>query len=171
MFAPSYFPTSYWPASYWPPGAGVVIAEVEFYGEATLSLQQQYTAGGELSVGASATYFADPSAVPEVDFQTVATLQANASVNRQGECNLPVTCTTEFTCKYEANGAVDFQCGSDLEINTAVQYACGVEYIGVGFYSAVPISANPILTRRNFARYRTQLAKKQEVENFKDVDP
>lgn len=170
MFPTQYFPLQFFPGEYFPP-LGILVGEVEFYGEATLSLEQQYTAGGELSVGASATYYADPSAVPEVDFQTTAALEANARVTRIGECLLPVTCTVEFTGLYRANGAVNFQCGSDLEIDTAVQYACGVEYVLAAFYSAVPISANPILTRRNFARYRTQLAVKQEVENFKDVDP
>lgn len=170
MFPPEYFPTAFFAGEYWPP-LGLLVGEVEFYGEATLSLQQQYTAGGEVSVGASATYYADPTEVPEIDFQTTAALEANSRVTRQGECNFTITSSVEFICTYEANGQVNLQCGSDLEINTAVQYACGVEFVGLGFYIAIPISANAILTRRNFARYRTQLAVKQEVEHFKDVDP
>lgn len=170
MFPTEYFPVQFFAGEYWPP-LGILVGEVEFYGSATLELQQQYIAGGELSVNGSATYYADPTGVPEVDFQCNATLEVLPQVLRQGECTLVVTGSIEFIGKYEANGEINFQCGSDFEIDSGVQYVCDVEYIGVGFYTAIPISANPIVMRRNLSRYRTQLALRQEIENFKEIDP
>jgi len=194
MFPTQYFPVPFFAGQYWPPGGtggtvqlgevtftGVatltptavrtLFGEVEFYCQSKKIFRPVYTAGGALEVTVTATYYADPTDVPEVDFQSFSTYEASPSVTREGECVLTTLSSVEFAGRLSSRGSVNFQCGSDLVIGTAVEYACGVEYVCTAFYKAIPISVNPIVIRRNFARYRTQLATKQEVEHFKDVDP